>query len=32
MKSRNLTQISLQNDLINRQMQDFSFQIDKDEN
>ena len=32
MKSRNLTQISLRNDPINRGMQGFSFQIDEDEN
>ena len=32
MKSRNLTQISLRNDPINRRMQGFSFQIDEDEN
>ena len=32
MKSHNLTQISLQNDPINRRMQGFSFQIDEDEN
>ena len=32
MKSRNLTQISLHNDPINRRMQGFSFQIDEDEN
>ena len=32
MKSHNLTQISLRNDPINRQMQGFSFQIDEDEN
>ena len=31
MKSRNLTQSSLQNDPINRRMQGFSFQIDEDE-
>ena len=32
MKSRNLTQISLQNDPINRWMQGFSFRIDEDKN
>ena len=32
MKSRNLTQISLQNDPINRRMQGFSFRIDEDKN
>ena len=32
MKSRNLTQISLQNDPINCRMQGFSFQIDEEKN
>ena len=32
MKSRNLTQIILRNDPINRRMQGFSFQIDEDKN
>ena len=32
MKSRNLTQINLRNDPINRRMQGFSFQIDEDKN
>ena len=32
MKSRNLTQISLRNDPINRRMQCFSFRIDEEEN
>ena len=32
MKTRNLTQISLQNDPINRRMHGFSFRIDEDEN
>ena len=31
MKSRNLTQSSLRNDLINRRMQGFSFRIFEDE-
>ena len=32
MKSRNLTQISLQNDPINRRMHGFSFRVSEDEN
>ena len=31
MKTRNLTQISLQNDPINRRMHGFSFQVSEDE-